>query len=990
MESQLVAMSGTPKNTSPRRDVLAELHARVEELEQRCAREEAERARVQQALLESEELYRLLVDFSQEFTYWRGPDGRARYVSPACRELTGYSAEEFHAQPGLFDAIVHPDDRSRWAAHRELALEGGQAGQIDLRIVTRSGQTRWIAHTCRPMRGRQDEFLGVRASNRDITATRQAQQELEHAHQLFVGGPVVVFRWAASPGWPIEYVSPNAVSLFGRNAEDLLKAQTCYADLVDPEDLPRIAAEIQRYTQAGLTCFEQEYRVRRPDGAVRWLSDFTVARHDDRGAITHFDGYVIDVTGRKLAEAALERRARFLSGLSASAERLLPSQPAVPYQQFLEALGPASGASRVYIFLNSRDDQGELRASQVAEWCAPDITPQIGNPELQQLPYARLFPEWTRLGQAGAAVNCRAADIPKAARPLMESQNILSLLLLPLTVDGEFAGFIGFDNCLVDRLWEPSEIEFLRAAAVDLAQAMKRQRVEAALRENEEKYRSMMDAMEEWVYICSADFRVEYMNPAMIRRTGRNAVGEPCYRALHDRTEKCPWCPNDIIQQGRSHVWEMTSPKDNRCLHASNTPIFRADGTISKMAIIRDITAIKQAEEQRRKLEARVLQVQKLESLGILAGGVAHDFNNLLVAVMGYAGLAQSEIAPDSPAQLSLRRIEQAAQRAAELTGQMLAYSGKGHFSVGPVHLSRLVEEMADLLLASVSRNAVLRRDFPANLPLIQADATQVRQVVMNLITNASEALSEAGGVITLRTGATEIGESDRTAHYECYDLAPGPYAFLEVSDTGCGMDAVTRAKIFDPFFTTKFTGRGLGLAAVLGIVRGHHGAIRVDSTPGRGTTFRVLFPVARARAERDAPPQPATLPQGEQGTILVVDDEEIVRSLAQTALERAGFRVLVAGDGPAAIELFRQRHAQIDGVVLDLTMPRMGGAEVFRELRAIDSGVRVLLTSGYNEQDATRRFSAADLAGYIQKPYRPAALVDAVNAAIRASDAPT
>jgi PAS domain S-box-containing protein len=979
----LANMSETPTNNAPRDESNRELMARIAELEQRCAAESAERARLQQALRESEELYRLLVAFSQEFTYWRGPDGRAKYVSPASLELTGYSADEFHSRPELFEELVHPEDRALWAAHSELALRGDPAGELQLRIVTRTGQTRWIAHNCRPIRGAHGEFLGVHASHRDITQMRQAMQELERARKLFTGGPVVVFRWAAGPGWPCEYVSPNVSSLFGRSAEEFLSGATPFAEVIHPDDLSRVTAEITQFTQGGAECYEQEYRIVRPDGQVRWLRDFTVVRRDERGHIIHFDGYVLDVTGHKTAEEALQRRARFLSGLSAAAEHLLSSQASVPYQTFVDVLGPASGASRVYVFRHSRDEAGELHYSRVAEWCAPGVSRQLDNPELQNIPAARLFPEWTRIGMAGGVVNCGLHEASPAARAIMESAGVRRLLLLPLMIDGENAGFIGLDNCTDDRAWEPSDVEFLRAAATDLAQAMKRQRAEAALRDSEEKYRSMMDAMEDLVYICSADLRVEYMNPAMIRRTGRDAVGEPCYRALHDRTEKCPWCPNDLIQQGRSHVWEITSPKDGRTLHASNTPIFRSDGTILKMAIIRDITDIRQAEEQRRKLEARVQQVQKLESLGVLAGGVAHDFNNLLVAVMGYAGLAQSEIAPDSPAQLSLKRIEQAAQRAAELTGQMLAYSGKGHFSVGPVHLNRLVEEMADLLVATVSRKVVLKREFAADLPLVEADATQVRQVIMNLMTNASEALGENDGVITLRTGIRQVDEAERSSHCLGYDLKPGWYVFLEVSDTGCGMDAETRARIFDPFFTTKFTGRGLGLAAVLGIVRGHRGAIVVDSKPGRGTTFRVLFPVGRNLVAAAVRAQPQVRSHGQNRLVLVVDDEEFVRSLAQEALQRAGFRVLAVEDGPRAIDLFRARYAEIDAVVLDLTMPRLDGAEVFRELYRIDPGVRVILTSGYNEQHATRRFRVSELAGYIQKPYRPHALVEKVCAAI-------
>ena len=307
----------------------------------------------------------------------------------------------FTSRPELFEELVHPEDRALWAAHSELALRGDPAGELQLRIVTRTGQTRWIAKL-RPIRGAHGEFLGVHASI--ATSPRcGGHAELERARKLFTGGPVVVFRWAAGPGWPCEYVSPNVSSLFGRSAEEFLSGATPFAEVIHPDDLSRVTAEITQFTQGGAECYEQEYRIVRPDGQVRWLRDFTVVRRDERGHIIHFDGYVLDVTGHKTAEEALQRRARFLSGLSAAAEHLLSSQASVPYQTFVDVLGPASGASRVYVFRHSRDEAGELHYSRVAEWCAAGVSRQSKS-GLQNIRRRGCFGVTDRM--AGGVVNC--------------------------------------------------------------------------------------------------------------------------------------------------------------------------------------------------------------------------------------------------------------------------------------------------------------------------------------------------------------------------------------------------------------------------------------------------------------------------------------------------------------------------------------------------------------------------------------------------------
>jgi two-component system cell cycle sensor histidine kinase/response regulator CckA len=416
----------------------------------------------------------------------------------------------------------------------------------------------------------------------------------------------------------------------------------------------------------------------------------------------------------------------------------------------------------------------------------------------------------------------------------------------------------------------------------------------------------------------------------------------------------------------------------------SLSPLTLDAGLVVTAAVL-DRTERKRAEEERRQLEVQLLQAQKMESLGILTGGIAHDFNNLLTVILGNTSLAQMQLPPESPAHPAIREIETAAVRSSDLVKQMLAYAGKGRFVVQPLSLSKVIEEIAHLLQTVISKKAVLRFEFAPDLPAVNADATQVRQVVMNLITNASDAVGDKSGVIALRTGVMFADRKYLTTTHIPADLPDGYYAYIEVADTGCGMDPATLDKIFDPFFTTKFTGRGLGLAAVLGIVRGHKGAVKIYSELKRGTTFKVLFPCS------DLPAVPAAAGAGDEagwrgsGTILVVDDEEHVRGTAKRILEFLGFSVTLAADGREALAIFRQNPAAIRAALVDLTMPHMGGDELFREMRLVRPDARVVLMSGYNEQEVSNLFAGKGLAGFVQKPFRADDLLAAFRQALDA-----
>src|SRR5450432_1602445 len=406
----------------------------------------------------------------------------------------------------------------------------------------------------------------------------------------------------------------------------------------------------------------------------------------------------------------------------------------------------------------------------------------------------------------------------------------------------------------------------------------------------------------------------------------------------------------------------------------SRVPVLLGGASLSEasgtgVAFILDLSERRQNQEDRERLQAQLLQVQKLESLGVLAGGIAHDFNNLLIAILGSASAAILTLANENPARPDLDNVILASRRAANLTRQLLAYSGKGHFEVRPIDLSVHVRELATLLETTISKKVQLRLELTQDLPAVAADIAQVQQIVMNLVINGAEAIGDQRGTVLVATGVQDIDEFYVQSLFSSEGIASGTYVYLEVHDTGCGMDEATKARIFDPFFTTKFTGRGLGLAAVLGIVRGHNGAIKVYSSPGKGTTFKVFFPAAEGTA---VGPTPEVMSFRGEGVALVVDDDQGVREAASRLLEFFGFRVLQAVDGRHGTEVFRQHQSEIVVVILDMTMPEMNGEETFREIRRVRADVPVILTSGYNEIEATRRFTAKGLAGFLQKPFTP------------------
>ncbi len=549
-------------------------------------------------------------------------------------------------------------------------------------------------------------------------------------------------------------------------------------------------------------------------------------------------------------------------------------------------------------------------------------------------------------------------------------------LALGLAMTG-FAGFYIFGAIqrerVVGRLVDERTAE-LRATQAELEADVRRRR------EAERQLSNVVSHLPGAVFRCNFDARLtaQFASDGMAQLTGytaedfvsgRIAIGEltlaedrrrvrrgltQCVRArsgfefevrIRDRADRLRW----LLVRGR--------------------PVFADDGALRFLeGLAIDVTPLKAAEAEKLSFERKLLETQRLESLGVLAGGVAHDFNNLLTAMLGNATLAREALPPGGAGAEHLRHIEEAARRAADLCQQMLAYAGRNELRAQRLDVGELVRSTTALLRVSIRRNTRLELQLGEHLPAVRADPAQLQQIVMNLVINAADAIGERPGRIVVATFRREADAAFLRTALLGPELPPGTYVGLEVRDDGCGMTPDTLARIFEPFFTTKFSGRGLGLAAVLGIVQSHRGALFVETAPGRGSTFRLLLQALPEAAAAPAPPAAEAPPL--RGTVLVIDDEDFVRDVLGATLRRSGMSPLLAASGEAGLQLYAAQGNRVDVVLLDLTMPGWSGEDTLRALRAVNREQRVIVMSGYSDGDTRERCARLGVSGFIAKPF--------------------
>lgn len=499
-------------------------------------------------------------------------------------------------------------------------------------------------------------------------------------------------------------------------------------------------------------------------------------------------------------------------------------------------------------------------------------------------------------------------------------------------------------------------------------------------------YRRLFELMPGSVVLMDARGYILDANPAFCQQIGyprEILIGSHVSRFSHESIESIDrniarMMAGEVLDH---RVTNVQADGSLRHYDLREAAIALPDGARGILALATDVTERLRAEHQKLELERQLQHADKLKSLGVLAGGIAHEYNNLLAAIIGNLDLALMDLEAKAPIRTNLQEAAVAALRAGNLTQQMLAYSGRGRFVISELDLSGLIGGMEELLKASISKKASLKLNLASDLPLIAGDDPQLQQVVMNLVTNASEALGEKPGLITLTTRWRECDTKFLAKSLISDRLNPGTYVELEVRDSGCGMDEATRAKLFDPFFSTKFTGRGLGMSVVLGVVRGHKGAILISSQPQRGTAISVLLPATanqqvRTPAPQRPPTNPPATPMPLHGTVLVVEDEASLRLLMERILKRLGLRVLTAEDGAEAIAIYQQRAAEISFVIIDFTMPKLDGIKTLAELRKISPAIKAVLTSGYDVESFSQNYAKDGFAAFIRKPFQVETLI--------------
>ncbi|WP_029632111.1 ATP-binding response regulator [Zavarzinella formosa] len=501
--------------------------------------------------------------------------------------------------------------------------------------------------------------------------------------------------------------------------------------------------------------------------------------------------------------------------------------------------------------------------------------------------------------------------------------------------------------------------------------------VERKLRESELRYKTTVNSISEGIIAVDSQGIVTLLNPVAEQMTGWNSAdarGQPLRKIFDIHEEDGEAMPDPVRETLRTG--RPAPVADGTILRRKDGLEFPIDDLVApilddgKQKSSGAVVAFRDISERLRS-EAQLRHVQKLESLGVMSSGIAHDFNNLLTPVMGFAGLLRMELVNNPRALQMVEQIENAAKRASDLTKQLLSYTGRATMTIRSVNLTRLVTEMMVLLNVSISRKSVMKLELEDPLPLTEGDEAQLQQVAMNLIMNASEALPGGTGTIRVKTGLKYLLSPDIAHAFGKSKMPAGEYVFLEVADDGVGMNAETLAKIFDPFFTTKFTGRGLGLSAVLGIVQGHRGVLFVDSEPGKGTTFRVCFPRSHRQPVAAAPLSVNLPPSAAHGQILIVDDERSIQHVLKNILERAGYQTLTADDGRQALERFGDRLGGIDAVMVDLLMPLLDGMETSRELRKRRPDLKIILMSGFAPEELSARLGDLIVSAILQKPFR-------------------
>ena len=763
----------------------------------------------------------------------------------------------------------------------------------------------------------------VKDLEKETLERRQAKEELKRERNIFFKGPVVIFRWAATENWPAEYVSPN-VTQFGYQADDFLSGKIHYIDIIYPEDVERIVSEVRDYSESGVAFYEQEYRIIQADGEVRWVYDFTIIHRNDQNEITHYDGYILDTTRRKQAEEALQESEEKYRGLFESSKdgivlTDLEGKIIDCNQSYLDMIG------------YTKEEAGELSYQQITPEKWHEMEAEIVKNQFIKRGYSDEF-EKEYIKKDGTVV-------PVSLKGWLVKDE-----------QGQPIGMWGFVR--------------------DVSQ---RKRAEESLRVKDNAIASSING----IALADLEGNLTYANPSFLKLWGyedkKDILGKPAieFWQLEDNALEVMEALRD---KGGWNGEQVAKRKDGSVFNIQLSASMVTDEVgkpICMMSSFIDITERKHAEEEKEKLQAQLQRSQKMEAIGILAGGVAHDLNNILAGLVSYPELLLLEIPKDSPLRDPILTMQKSGQKAATIVEDLLTLARRGVAVTEVVNLNDIISEYLKIpeheRLISFHANVHVRTNLEADLLNILGSPAHLSKTVMNLVSNAAEAMSE-GGTISISTENRYIDRPIRG-----YDsIEEGDYVILTVSDTGVGILPTDMERIFEPFYTKKVMGRsgtGLGMTVVWGTVKDYKGYIDVQSTEGKGTTFTLYFPVTRKEVDKDKALVSIDDYMGKGESILVVDDVEEQREIASKILKKLDYSVTTVSSGEEAVDYLKDNS--VDLLILDMIMdPGIDGLETYKRIIEFHPNQKAIIVSGFSETERVREAQRLGAGAYVKKPF--------------------
>ena len=839
--------------------------------------------------------------------------GEVLFLNPAFATMHGYVVDEV---TGKNLSIFHSEEQMLAVnnANKQIMETGQFSGEIW--HLKRNGKP-FLARMNNSLVYDQDgNPMGIIGNMHDVTEHKLAEDKLIASKTLLDRSQEIahVGSWSFDLKQDKLFWSDEVFRIFGFSPQEFEPTYGILLESIHPDDRELVDHAFQASIKEKKP-YDVIHRIIRPDGEVRVVQEKSDNIIDESGEIIQSYGMIHDITERSLANKELRKRETKLSSIFRAAPAGIGVVVDRKITEVNERFCEMMGYTKVEI----------LGKSARIMYPSDEEYEFVGREKYRQI---------SEQGTGTVETYLQRKD-----------GTLVNVLLSSTPLD--------LDNLSSGVTFTATNITGIKDT-------------ESKLRQSENKFRSMMDSMSDPVYICSDDYRVEYMNSAMIKRTGWDAKGEFCYKTLHDFDRPCPWCKGKDEFHGKYFESDIVSPKDHHSYHVSHSPILNEDGSISNMTIFRDTTEFK-------KMEAQFYQAQKMEAIGTLAGGVAHDFNNILTVIRGHAQLGMIQTTEENPLWNDLVEIEAAGDRASKLTRQLLAFSRKQVIKPEMILINHLINDLGKMLKRLVGEDVNLKTDFDEKLSPILADPGQLEQIIVNLVVNAADATKDQILGFSRNITISVFEELLDNVFVESHAGSNlGWHLVLEISYNGCGIPQEVVEHIFEPFYTTKEIGKGtgLGLSTVYGIVKQNNASIYVESESNQGTTFKIYWPCAKKDAPKVIKPKELESVSGGNEVILLVEDEKSTRHLAQKILQQAGYTVIEAENGLDALEKAKDLQGTIDLVFSDVVMPVMGGKELSENLSSIYPQIKFLFTSGYLSDRVNRDDEIFNDEGFIDKPY--------------------